>query len=418
MVYLSAKSFVMRIETIRQEFPQLAGQVYGKPLVYLDNAATSLRPRSVVAKWEEMSTRYNANLHRAVHRMAQIATDEYESTRDALRDFIGAARREEIVFTSGATASLNLVAFCLGESMIREGDEILVAESEHHSDIIPWQQMCARKGAKLRVYPVEEDGSYDLERLESLLTDRTKILCIAQISNVLGIVNPVREMAAVCHRHGCLILVDGAQGIVHLPVNVQDLDCDFYLFSGHKMYAAPGTGVLYGRLELLEQFPPYMGGGEMIATVRWEGSTFAAPPQRFEAGTQNISGVPTWKAAIDMARQLRDPQIEDEQARIRDFMLDALNSDPRIRLFGTAEPRAARIPLFSFAVEGAHHEDLALILDKFGVAVRSGQMCAEPLMDRFGVTGMLRVSFAPYNTLQEAEYAMEALRKAIKMLTE
>ena len=215
-----------------------------------------------------------------------------------------------------------------------------------------------------------------------------------------------------------MVLVDGAQGVVHGAPDVRETGCDFYAFSGHKIFAAPGTGALYGRRELLEQLPPYMGGGEMIATVRWEGSTFAAPPQRFEAGTQNISGVPTWKAAIDMARQLRDPQIEDEQARIRDFMLDALNSDPRIRLFGTAEPRAARIPLFSFAVEGAHHEDLALILDKFGVAVRSGQMCAEPLMDRFGVTGMLRVSFAPYNTLQEAEYAMEALRKAIKMLTE
>ena len=418
MVYLSANSLEMRIETIRQEFPQLAEQVYGKPLVYLDNAATSLRPRSVVAKWEEMSTRYNANLHRAVHRMAQIATDEYESTRDAVRDFIGAAHREEIVFTSGATASLNLVAFCLGESMIRPGDEILVAESEHHSDIIPWQQMCERKGAKLRVLPVEDDGTYDLAKLESRITDRTKIFCIAQISNVLGVINPIKEMAAVCHRHGCLILVDGAQGIVHLPVNVQDLCCDFYLFSGHKMYAAPGTGVLYARKEILEKFPPYMGGGEMIARVQWEGSSFAAPPQRFEAGTQNISGVPTWKPAIEMVRTLRDAEIAAEQERILDFVLDTLAADPRIRLFGTPESRKDRIPLFSFVVEGAHHEDLALILDKMGVAVRSGQMCAEPLMDRFGVTGMLRASFAPYNTLQEAEYAMASLGRAIKMLTQ
>ena len=418
MVYLSAKSFVMHVEEIRQEFPQLAEKVYGRPLVYLDNAATSLRPRSVVAKWEEMSTRYNANLHRAVHRMAQVATDEYESARDAVKEFIGAAHREEIVFTSGATASLNLVAFCLGESMIRKGDEILVAESEHHSDIIPWQQLCARKGAKLRVLPVEEDGTYDLQRFESCVSENTRIVCIAQISNVLGVVNPIKEMARICHERGALILVDGAQGIVHQEVNVQDLGCDFYLFSGHKMYAAPGTGVLYGRRELLEQLPPYMGGGEMIARVQWSGSSFAAPPQRFEAGTQNISGVPTWKPAIEMVRRMRDPEILAGQDRIRDFMLDALSANPRIRLFGTPEKRGDRIPLFSFAVEGAHHEDLALILDKRGIAVRSGQMCAEPLMDRFGVSGMLRASFAPYNTLQEAEYLMESLDRAIGMLTE
>ena len=418
MVYLSAKSFEMHVEEIRREFPQLAEKVYGKPLVYLDNAATSLRPRSVVAKWEEMSTRYNANLHRAVHRMAQIATDEYESARDAVRDFIGAAHREEIVFTSGATASLNLVAFCLGESMIREGDEILVAESEHHSDIIPWQLLCERKGAKLRVLPVEEDGTYDLQRFGTYVSEHTRIFCIAQISNVLGVINPIKEMARICHSRGALILVDGAQGVVHLPVNVQDLDCDFYLFSGHKMYAAPGTGVLYGRRELLEKFPPYMGGGEMIARVQWSGSSYAAPPQRFEAGTQNISGVPTWKPAIEMAEKMRDPQILAQQERILDFVLDALGANPRIRLFGTPESRTERIPLFSFAVEGAHHEDLALILDKFGVAVRSGQMCAEPLMDRYHVTGMLRASFAPYNTVQEAEYAMKSLDRAIGMLTE
>ena len=404
-----------QLEKIRQEFPALGEQVYGKPLVYLDNAATSQRPLSVIRKWEEMSLKYNANLHRAVHRLADLATQEYEATRDAVRSFLNAASREEIIFTSGATASINLVAFSYGEAFVHEGDEIIVCEAEHHSDIVPWQMLCERKGAVLKVLPVDDGGRIRVGALPALLTPRTKLLCVAHISNVLGLVNPVKELATICHSAGCHILVDGAQGIVHEPADVRDLDCDFYVFSGHKVYAAPGTGVLYGRRELLDRMPPYMGGGEMIDTVRWSGTSYAPLPQKFEAGTQNIAGTPTLRPALEMAEALRNPAVEAEIKAVKEFMLNKLSGIPDLRLYGIASPEE-KIPLFSFSVEQAHHEDLALILDKMGIAVRSGQMCAEPLMDRFGVTGMLRVSFAPYNTLQEAEYFIQSLERAIKML--
>ena len=407
---------MIQVEKIRQEFPELGEQVYGKALVYLDNAATSQRPRSVIRKWTEMSEKYNANLHRAVHRIADLATNEYESTRDAVRACLNAEFREEIIFTSGATASLNLVAFSFGEAFVHEGDEILVSEAEHHSDIVPWQLLCKRKGARLKVLPVDDSGHLRTDLLPGLLTPRTKLVCVAHISNVLGLVNPVKEIVNICHANGCAVLVDGAQGIVHERVDVRDLGCDFYAFSGHKVYAAPGTGVLYGRRELLEQMPPYMGGGEMIGTVRWEETTWAPLPQKFEAGTQNIAGTPTLRAALEMAQMLRDPAVEAETEAVKALILNKLQSNPRIRLYGVPRTTEEKIPLFSFSVEHVHHEDLALILDKMGIAVRSGQMCAEPLMDRFGVTGMLRASFAPYNTLQEAEYFITSLDKAIKML--
>lgn len=405
-----------QVEKIRQEFPELGEQVYGKALVYLDNAATSQRPRSVIAKWTEMSEKYNANLHRAVHRIADLATNEYEATRDAVRAYLNAEFREEIIFTSGATAAINLVAFSFGEAFIREGDEIVVGEAEHHSDIVPWQLLCKRKGAVLKVLPVDESGQLRVDLLPGLLTTRTKLVCVAHISNVLGLVNPVKEIVTICHSKNCTVLVDGAQGIVHERVDVRELGCDFYAFSGHKVYAAPGTGVLYGRRELLEQMPPYMGGGEMIGTVRWEDTTWAPLPQKFEAGTQNMAGTPTLRPALEMAERLRDPAIEAETEAIKALILNKIQSDPRIRLYGVPKSPEEKIPLFSFSVEHVHHEDLALILDKMGIAVRSGQMCAEPLMDRFGVTGMLRASFAPYNTVQEAEYFIASLDKAIKML--
>ena len=405
-----------QVEKIRLEFPELGERVYGKPLVYLDNAATSQRPLSVIRKWTEMSEKYNANLHRAVHRIADLATAEYEQTRDTVRAFLNAEYREEIIFTSGATAAINLVAFSFGEAFVGRSDEIIVTEAEHHSNIVPWQMLCERKGAVLKVLPVDENGRLRIDLLPDLLTDRTRILCVAHISNVLGLINPVKEIVNICHSKNCAVLADGAQGIVHTPVDVRDLGCDFYVFSGHKLYAAPGTGVLYGRRELLEQMPPYMGGGEMIGTVRWSGTTYAPLPQKFEAGTQNIAGTPTIRPAIEMAEAMRAPEIQENQESIKSFMLNRLQGDSRFRLFGVPADPADKIPLFSFSVEHLHHEDLALILDKMGVAVRSGQMCAEPLMDRFGMTGMLRASFAPYNTLQEAEYLMDSLERAIKML--
>ncbi len=405
-----------QIEKIRQDFPELGEQVYGKALVYLDNAATAQRPLSVISKWTEMSEKYNANLHRAVHRIADLATSEYESTRDAVQKYLNAEFREEIIFTSGATASLNLVAFSFGEAFVREGDEIIVGEAEHHSNIVPWQLLCERKKAILKVLPFDDSGHLRVDLLSGLLTPKTKLVCVAHISNVLGLLNPVKEIVNICHSNNCAVLVDGAQGIVHERVDVRDLGCDFYAFSGHKVYAAPGTGVLYGRRALLEQMPPYMGGGEMIGTVRWSGSTWAPLPQKFEAGTQNIAGTPTLRPALEMAEALRSEAVEAETKAIKELILNKLQSDPRIHLYGVPETLEEKIPLFSFSVEHVHHEDLALILDKMGIAVRSGQMCAEPLMDRFGVTGMLRVSFAPYNTVQEAEYFIASLDRAIKML--
>ncbi len=395
---------------LRNEFPQLGRTVYGKPLVYLDNAATSLRPRSVTACWDEISSMRTANLHRAVHRVATEATEAYEAARDAVREFINAPEREEVIFTSGATHSLNLAAWSFGEAFIGEGDEILVDEAGHHSNIVPWQMLCRRKGAVLKVLQVDESGALRLDLLPSLLSSRTRLVCVAHVSNVLGLVNPVREIADAAHAAGARILVDGAQGIVHQKVDVQALDCDFYAFSGHKMYGAPGTGVLWGRRALLEQMPPMFGGGEMIQTVRWEETTYAPLPQKFEAGTQNISGTPCFVPAIECLRSMQQDEC------ITEHVYRELSAMPGVRLFGTTPDLSRKVPVFSIAVEGAHHEDLALILDKMGVAVRSGQMCAEPLMDRFGVTGMLRASFAPYNTMQEAEYFLSSLRKAISML--
>lgn len=406
----------MNIEYIRSQFPQLSEKVYGKQLVYLDNAATIQRPQSVIDKWVELSSKMNSNLHRAVHKIAADATEEYETTRDAVKEFLGAKHREEIIFTSGATASLNLVAHCFSEAFVHEGDEIIIAESEHHSDIVPWQMECEKRGATIKVLPVDEDGLLMVDKLPEILSERTKILCVAQISNVLGIVNPVKEIVSICHSRGCYVLVDGAQGIVHESVDVQDLDCDFYAFSGHKMYAAPGTGVLYGKKELLEQMPPFLGGGEMIGTVTWKKTTYAPLPQKYEAGTQNMAGTPTLKPAIEIIKLLRTEEMLKYQNDVRDYLLRELQNDPRIRLFGVPRGTVEKIALFSFAVEGVHHEDLALILDKMGIAVRSGQMCAEPLMDRFGVTGMLRASFAPYNTMEEAEYFIKSLHRAINML--
>ena len=407
----------MKTVEIRSQFPSLTQTVYGRPLVYLDNAATSLRPQCVIDKWNEMAACKNANIHRAVHRLAVEATDEYESTRDAVREFINAEHREEIIFTSGTTASINLLAFCFGEAFIKPGDEILIAESEHHSDIVPWQMMCRRKGAVIRTIPVDGSGHLDLQRLRENLTEKTKLTCLAEISNVLGLKNPVKDIVNICHTVGCYVLVDGAQGIVHSVPDVRETGCDFYVFSGHKVYAASGTGVLYGRRELLAQMPPYMGGGEMIAHVSFDRTSYAPLPGKFEAGTQNINAIPTLKPALALARSFRCPEVEESQRSITAYLLEALGSNPRIRLYGTPRCADEKVPLFSFSVQGAHHEDLALILDKQGVAVRSGQMCAEPLMDRFGVTGMVRASFAPYNTLEEAQAFIKALQRAIAMLS-
>ena len=407
----------MVVNDIRAQFPALSRKVYGKDLVYFDNAATSQRTQSVIDEWNRISSESNANIHRAVHRLADEATQAYEASRDAVKNFLNASGREEIVFTSGTTAAINLVAFCFGEAFITEGDEVIVTEAEHHSNIVPWQMMCQRRGAVLKVLPVDDSGHLMVENLDDLITERTKIMAVTHISNVLGIINPVREIIEKCHAKGVAVLVDGAQGAVHCRVDVQELDCDFYVFSGHKLYAATGTGVLYGKKKWLEAMPPYMGGGEMVGTVTFAKTTYAPLPMKYEAGTQNFASAATLKPALEFIKSLNDNKLVKYNDSVRDYLLEVLTSDERIRLYGV--PRGTneeKIPLFSFTVAGVHHEDLALILDKMGVAVRSGQMCAEPVMDRFGVTGMLRASVAPYNTMEEAEYFIKCLNKAIDML--
>ena len=407
---------MISVNEIRQMFPLLSRQIYGKQLIYFDNAATSQRPQSVLDLWNRLSTQSNANIHRGIHRLSEEATAEYENTRDYVRQFLNAQHREEIVFTSGTTAAINLVAFSFGEAFVGEGDEVIVSEVEHHSDIVPWQMMCQRKKAVMKVLKVDDSGHLMVDSLNSLITERTKIVAVSQISNVLGIVNPIDRIVEICHSKGVPVLVDGAQGIVHHGMDVTKTDCDFYAFSGHKIYAATGVGVLYGKKKWLDKMPPYMGGGEMISTVKFSGTTYAPLPEKFEAGTQNFTGVPTLRPAIEMALMMRDESLTKYCDGVKEYLMEELMKDERITLYGVPSAMEEKISLFSISVKGAHHEDLALILDKMGIAARSGQMCAEPCMDRFGVTGMLRLSLAPYNTMEEAEYFIKSLDKAVKML--
>ena len=406
----------MKTEELRKEFPILSRKVNGRDLVYFDNAATSQRPRSVIEEWNRLTSYSNANIHRAVHTMAEECTEAYEQARDAVRAYINAASREEIIFTSGATASINLVAYTFGERFVSEGDEIIVAECEHHSDMVPWYMLCRRKNAKLVKLPVDDNGRLDTEILKSMIGERTRLVAVAHVSNVLGIVNPVEEIVRIAHSKNVPVLVDGAQGIVHCEVDVRKLDCDFYAFSGHKMYAATGTGVLYGKRRWLEQLPPFMGGGEMIASVSFKDVKFADIPMRYEAGTQNFASSATLKQACDLLNLLKDSELNQNFEQVCLSMQNCLKNFDGLKIYGNAEVGSDKAPLWSFTVEGVHHEDLAILLDKMGVAVRSGQMCAEPLMERFGVSGMLRVSLAPYNTIDEVEYFGQALDRAVGML--
>ncbi|MCF0175761.1 MAG: SufS family cysteine desulfurase [Bacteroidales bacterium] len=400
-----------RQNEIRAMFPSLDKEVYGKKLVYFDNAATSQRPSSVIELWNRLTVNSTANIHRAVHKLAADATDAYEDARDAVKNYINAAFREEVVFSSGTTASINLVASSFSEAFIGDGDEVIVSEAEHHSNIVSWQLACKRKNARIKVIPVADNGRLMVESLEDLITPRTRIVAVSHISNVLGIVNPVEEVIRIAHSHDVPVLVDGAQGIVHRKVDVQTMDCDFYAFSGHKIYAATGTGVLYGKKKWLEAMPPFMGGGEMVGNVSFEETTYAPLPMKFEAGTQHFTGQATFKPALETAALIN--AIEDGE--LSEMMSWELGRVEGIRIFGTPDA-GEKIPLFSFCIDGVHHEDLALILDKMGIAVRSGQMCAEPLMKRFGVTGMLRASLAPYNTEEEIKYFIESLKRAVSML--
>ena len=415
------------IEEIRGQFPALQQLVYGKPLVYLDNGATSQKPQCVIDLVDKMHNGANANVHRAMHKLSDDATALYEGAREKVREFINAPARENIIFTSGTTASINLVASSFCRKFLREGDEVIVSGDSHHSNIVPWQLACESAGAVVKAIPVLECGELDMEAYKGMLSGKVKIVAVEHISNVLGIVNPVKEVIDCAHAQGIPVLVDGAQGIVHAKVDVQELDCDFYAFSGHKIYAATGSGVLYGRKELLEAMPPYMGGGDMVDTVTFEKTTYAPLPLKFEAGTPNFIAQASLAPAVEFAQSLREGEIaavvEAEEKKIIAYLREELQKIEGCRIYGVPEADdvelgmpGSKIPLFSFNIEGCFPSDLAQLLDKMGVAVRTGLMCCEPLMARFGVTSMVRVSFLPYNTLQEAEYFIASLHRAVRML--
>lgn len=400
------------VEDIRQDFPILQRDVYGRPLIYLDNAATTQKPRSVV---EAISNEYfstNANVHRGVHFLSQKATDLHEAARERVRQFINARSTAEVLFTRGTTESLNLVASSFGEAFLKEGDEVIVSVMEHHSDIVPWQLLRERKGIVIRVIPMDDSGRLDLEAYERLFSERTRLVCVAHVSNVLGTVNPVKQMAATAHAHGAYMLVDGAQSIPHFKVDVQDLDCDFLTFSGHKIYGPTGIGVLYGRESLLEKMPPYQGGGEMIARVTFEHTTYERLPYKFEAGTPDYVGTHALAAAIDYVEALGMDEIAAHERRLTQYAMERLGAIKDMHLYGTTPDKDAVV---AFNVGNIHPLDLGTLLDRLGIAIRTGHHCAQPLMQRCGVEGMARASFALYNTLDEIDKLAEGIERVSKM---
>ena len=403
----------MNINEIRAQFPVLDLQVYGKPLVYLDNAATTQKPLCVIDRERDYYLHENCNIHRGVHYLSQKATEAYEHARQTVADFIHAKESREVVFTRGTTESLNLLATAFEHLIINEGDKVLVTAMEHHSNLVPWQQMIQRHHGQLLVVPMDDKGVLDLECYEKLLKEGPKVVSIAHISNVLGTVNPVKEMVALAHQYGIPVVIDGAQSIAHHPIDVQDLDCDFFVFSGHKMYAPMGIGGLYGKAEWLEKLPPYQFGGEMVDTVSFEKTTFNVLPFKFEAGTPNVGAALGLETSVQFLQSLDRKEVERYEAQLLQSAIEKLSEIDGIRFIGEAEQRSG---LVSFIIDGVHPYDLGTIIDKMGVAVRTGHHCAEPVMTRFGIPGTVRASFALYNTMEEVEIFMNAVKKAAMML--
>lgn len=397
----------LEVMRLRQDFPILSRQVHGKPLVYLDNAATTQKPQCVIDCEANYYARFNANIHRGVHQLSQEATTAYEAARDTVQHFLNAAQREEIVFVRGTTEAINLVATSFGQRL-RVGDEILITEMEHHSNIVPWQLLCERSGAVLRVAPIDDAGELILSEFEALLNPRTRLVAVTQLSNALGTINPLEEIIALAHARGAVVLVDGAQAVAHLEVDVQVLDCDFYTFSGHKLYGPTGVGVLYGKKALLESMPPYQGGGDMISQVTFARTTYQAPPFRFEAGTPNIAGVIALAAAINYMNGIGLRAIAEHEAGLLAYATQLAQAQPGMRIVGTARDKAS---ILSFVLEGVHPHDAGTILDHDGVAVRTGHHCAMPVMTHFGVPATVRASFALYNTRAEVDRLFLALHK-------
>ena len=400
------------VNRVREDFPILSREIYGRPLVYLDNGATTQKPRQVVEAMVDEYYNVNANVHRGVHFLSQQATDLHEASRETVRRFINAQSTSEILFTRGTTESINLLAFSFGEAMVKEGDEVVVSAMEHHSNIVPWQMMCERKGAQLRVIPMTDEGELQLEALEELLHERTRIVCCTQVSNVLGTVNPVKEVVRRAHERNIPVLIDGAQSVPHMKVDVQDLDCDFFAFSGHKVYGPTGVGVLYGKEVWLEKLPPYQGGGEMIKNVSFEKTTYNDLPYKFEAGTPDYVATHALATALDYVSGLGMENIEAHEQELTHYALERMQQIEGMHIFGGAKERDAVI---SFQVGDIHHLDMGTLLDRLGIAVRTGHHCAEPLMRRLGIEGTVRASFGLYNTKAEVDALVEGIERIRRM---
>lgn len=403
----------------RSDFPILAQQVHGHPLVYLDNAATSQKPQSVIDAITEAYSTWNANIHRGTHHLSQVATAKHEEARSQLADFIGARSSKEVLFTRGTTEGLNLLAFSLGEMLIREGDEIIVSAMEHHSNIVPWQMLCERKKAVLRVIPLREDLTLDLEAFKQLLTHRTKLVSVAHVSNVLGIINPVEQIIRLAHAHNVPVCIDGAQSAPHMPINVQALDCDFFVCSAHKMYGPTGIGLLYGKQQWLEQLPPYQGGGEMIDHVRWSGTTYNELPYRFEAGTPDYVGSYAWGVAAQYMQSCGIQAIAEHEQQLTAYAEQQLSNIDGIHIYAAGQPKVGVLSFNAFTPDGKliHPFDIGAILDSLGVAVRIGHHCAEPLMDHLGVPGTARASFGLYNSQEDVDLFIAAIKRSLAILS-
>jgi cysteine desulfurase/selenocysteine lyase len=399
------------IQAIRAQFPTLHQTVHGKPLIYLDSAATAQKPQAVLDALAHYYQQDNANVHRGAHALAGRATAALEATRECVRQFIHAADGAEVIFTAGATASINLVAATYGQAALQPGDEVLISHMEHHANIVPWQMLCQAKGAQLKVIPINERGELLLAAFSELLTSRTKIVAISYASNTLGTINPIKEMVKQAHAQGAVVVVDAAQAAAHLPINVQELDCDFLAFSAHKAYGPTGVGVLYGKKTLLEAMPPYQGGGEMIREVTLAHTTYNSPPYKFEAGTPNIAGIVAWRAALDFITAIGFPKLQAHEDALLTYAADLLQRIPNVRLIGTAPNK---ISVLSFVVEGMHHLDVGMLLDAHGIAVRTGHSCTQPLMDFLGIEGVIRASLAAYNTKEDVDRLAEAVEKIVK----
>ena len=404
----------ININNIRNDFPILKQKIYGNPLIYFDNAATTQKPQSVIDTVDNYYKEFNSNIHRGVHYLSQQATMAFENARKTIQQFINAKNSYEIIFTRGTTESINLVASCFGKKYIHKGDEIIISAMEHHSNIVPWQMICEEKQAILKVIPINDEGEIIFEEFEKLISEKTKIIAVAYISNALGTINPVKKIIDFAHQHNIPVLIDGAQSTSHLNIDVQSLDCDYYCFSGHKLYGPTGIGVLYGKEKLLNELPPYQGGGEMIKKVTFEKTTYNELPFKFEAGTPDISGVLGLEAAVKYIQNIGIENISEYEQELLNYATEKLSAIEQIKFYGTAKEKAAVI---SFLIGNIHAFDAGTIIDKFGVAVRTGHHCTQPLMQRFGITGTIRASLAFYNTKEEFDVMIEAVIKAKKMLS-